>query len=521
MNRTKPDLNQITALALQCILSITLFNVCHGQAPNFIETDLDGTVHNLYQDYLDQGKAVYIDLSATWCGPCRGLHETGYFNEFHDIHGPNGYQDGYVFLVESDASTSVNQLYWNGAYSYVDHSNYPIIDDADESVYNSYGGSGYPTVCLVCPDRTFYVEDEADLYWSDIVSATYLEDVMYDKCGSSLVSTNALDVSLMEINSLSTYCGEKYYPKVMIRNMGRDLITSIDFDIAVNGNTTSTYSWSGQLNSYEKTEIVMPYINGSGTTMNVEVAITAVNGQMDDLSSNNTKNKEVSLGYYPLASDEVNIALHIDQMGWQCEWEFIDPENNIIGSQYYYPTGDLDDPLPNVEYYTFSNLDPGCYTFSAFDALANGLNDYSLTQWGSGSDTTIYFPTEGFVFSDVDGNHMASIQTFDYYNDFSILIGAESTGGFVTTIDNQDMVFDLCTYPNPATNALYVEAPLVSTFEMKLFSISGQHMAIAPEVMTDNMLKFDLTHLMNGLYILKVNTGTVTKSFPIQVENNP
>ena len=116
---------------------------------------------------------------------------------------------------------------------------------------------------------------------------------------------------------------------------------------------------------------------------------------------------------------------------------------------------------------------------------------------------------------------MASIQTFDYYNDFSILIGAESTGGFVTTIDNQDMVFDLCTYPNPATNALYVEAPLVSTFEMKLFSISGQHMAIAPEVMTDNMLKFDLTHLMNGLYILKVNTGTVTKSFPIQVENNP
>ena len=66
-----------------------------------------------------------------------------------------------------------------------------------------------------------------------------------------------------------------------------------------------------------KTEIVMPYINGSGTTMNVSVAITAVNGQMDDLSSNNTKNKEVSLGYYPLASDEVNIALHIDQMGWQ------------------------------------------------------------------------------------------------------------------------------------------------------------------------------------------------------------
>ena len=116
---------------------------------------------------------------------------------------------------------------------------------------------------------------------------------------------------------------------------------------------------------------------------------------------------------------------------------------------------------------------------------------------------------------------MASIQTFDYYNDFSILIGAESTGGYVTTIDDQDMVFDIRTYPNPATNTLNVEAPLVSQFDLKLFTINGQHMAITPEVMTDNTLKFDLTHLMNGLYILKVNTGTVTKAFPIQVENNP
>ena len=50
---------------------------------------------------------------------------------------------------------------------------------------------------------------------------------------------------------------------------------------------------------------------------------------------------------------------------------------------------------------------------------------------------------------------------------FQILIGAESTGGYVTTIDDQDMVvFDIRTYPNPAANALYVEAPLVSTFEM-------------------------------------------------------
>ena len=162
--RTKSLFNHFSALAIQCILIITLFSVSHGQVPNFIETSISGLFRPRKGSlYRYQG----VDL-------CRGLHETGYFNEFHDIHGPNA---GYVFLVESDASTSVNQLYWND--SYVDN-NYPIIDDADESVYNSYGGSGYPTVCLVCPDRTFYVED--DLYWSDI--ATYLERIVahFNEC---------------------------------------------------------------------------------------------------------------------------------------------------------------------------------------------------------------------------------------------------------------------------------------------------------------------------------------------------
>lgn len=489
------------------------------EAPNFIEMDLDSITHNLYEDYLDQGKAVYLDLSATWCGPCRALHETGYFNEFYDVHGPNGYGDGYVFFIESDAGTSVSQLYWNGVYSYVEESNFPIIDDADESIYDTFGGDGYPTVCLVCPDKTLYLDDQDGLYWSDIVSAEYLEDMMYEKCGESMIPSNNLDASIIQMSSLNTYCGEKYYPKAIIRNMGKDSITSLDFEIYVNGNLAGSYLWTGLLHTYEKTEVLIPYIEGSGTDMTVVVSIVSVNGQVDDLINNNSSSKIVALGYYPLASDEVNIALNIDQMGWQCEWEFFDPENNIIGSQYYYPTGDLDGPLPDVEYYTFSNLNSGCYTFSAYDALANGLNDYSLTEWGSGGDTTIYYPTDGFVFTDINGDTMASIQTYEYYNDYSILIGADSTGGFIAPVKEQDIYSEIVAYPNPTSNAIYIEAKSISKSKLELFNLIGQSTPFYSTTINNDKLQLDMSYHANGLYFLKMNDGAKIKTLKIIVEN--
>ena len=41
--------------------------------PDFTSTDINGNTIQLYADFLDQGIPVIMDVSATWCGPCKVL----------------------------------------------------------------------------------------------------------------------------------------------------------------------------------------------------------------------------------------------------------------------------------------------------------------------------------------------------------------------------------------------------------------------------------------------------------------
>ncbi|MEO6133330.1 MAG: redoxin domain-containing protein, partial [Saprospiraceae bacterium] len=56
------------------ILVITLSSFAAAQpAPNFMITDSWGSPHRLYEDYLDQGKTVVIELFFAACPPCNQI----------------------------------------------------------------------------------------------------------------------------------------------------------------------------------------------------------------------------------------------------------------------------------------------------------------------------------------------------------------------------------------------------------------------------------------------------------------
>ncbi len=131
-------------------------------APNFGATDLNGANYSLYS-LLDSGYTVFLDISATWCGPCWGYHNSGALEQLYNDYGPGGTNEVRVFFIEGDAAT--NQACLSGPAgcvggtqgNWVSGTSYPIIHLQGPSIANSYQIGYFPTIFCICPiDRKVY-----------------------------------------------------------------------------------------------------------------------------------------------------------------------------------------------------------------------------------------------------------------------------------------------------------------------------------------------------------------------------
>jgi PKD repeat protein len=123
-------------------------------APDFTATDLNGNTVNLYS-ILNSGKTVFMDISATWCGPCWSYHQTHALKDLYNQYGPPGTNELTVLFVEGDASTTLADLNGTGSNTtgnWVAGTPYPILDNA--AIANQYAISYYPTVYMICPNKT-------------------------------------------------------------------------------------------------------------------------------------------------------------------------------------------------------------------------------------------------------------------------------------------------------------------------------------------------------------------------------
>ena len=135
-------------------------------APDFTLTDQFGESHTL-SDY--QGKIVFLNFWATWCGPCKS--EMPDIQALYEAHGGNA-EDLVVLGVaqpgvgREGSREDIADFLSEGGYTY------PVVMDEDGSVFAQYGIRAFPTTFMILSDGTVYG------YVEGALSADIMEDIV-------------------------------------------------------------------------------------------------------------------------------------------------------------------------------------------------------------------------------------------------------------------------------------------------------------------------------------------------------
>ncbi|HRI40213.1 MAG TPA: T9SS type A sorting domain-containing protein [Bacteroidia bacterium] len=525
-------------------------------APDFTGTDINGNTWNLYS-LLDQGKTVYIDVSATWCGPCWNYHNGHALEDLYAANGPTGTtsQDVMVFFVEGDASTTLADLQGTGGNTqgdWVTGTPYPIIDDA--TIGDALQISYFPTIYIICPDRI--IKEVGQL------TATALYNQRNSNCSFATSTDDAgITNSFTALNGTLATC-DVVDLDYRLCNYGTSPLTSATIDLTVNGTVQQSYNWTGSLNTYNSEVLTFSGVTGTpGTTNAITFTVSNPNGNTDGNSANNSRN--ASFITYPLvggpAVNEAYAATAFPPSGWYLlnggsspTWTRSTAGLNGAGSAkmdfYNSPSGDQDIlQLPAMD---LSGLSDAVLTFDLAHARYGSSNDNLKikistncgTTWttlynktGAALSTTAA-STASFTPSNAAQwrNEIVSLSNYIGNDNVFIKFEANSNYGNNAYVDNVNVSFNTAVgtvtktisfevYPNPASSVASVDFTLDSKDDVtvEVFSKVGTLVysnTAASLNAGDHSFSIPVEGFAKGLYMVNIRTsaGSVMKKLVVE-----
>ena len=124
-------------------------------APDFTLTDQYGQEHTL-SDY--QGKTVFLNFWATWCGPCQ--REMPDIQALYEAYGENG--GDLVVLGVANPKTEENPYAQDGTIDEVEAFltdggyTFPVVMDTTGAVFAQYAVSAFPTTFMITAEGNVY-----------------------------------------------------------------------------------------------------------------------------------------------------------------------------------------------------------------------------------------------------------------------------------------------------------------------------------------------------------------------------
>jgi len=360
------------------------------------------------------------------------------------------------------------------------------------------------------------------------------------------------------------YCGSTVEPIVLVKNMGGDNLTSVDIEYSINGGTTGTYAWTGDLGFNLGEEITLPEISFTPAAVNTfEFTVSNPNGQPDPNLENNTLAEDFDAApQIPTAT--VNFEIKTDQYPSETTWKVF----NSAGQQLY--SGGPYSGANTIynETWEFNELD--CYTYVIYDSYGDGIccdygigyyklmdeNNTVLIEGGEfGSeeskpferydentvsadfmaDVTFVVEGESVNFTDLSAGNITSwswefeggdpatsseqnptvMYALEGFYDVTLTVSNATSSNTMTKEDYievdhitgipEDGNIGINVFPNPTNGQVFIEG--ADNASIKVYNTAGTVVASFDEFSNNSI---DMTGLENGIYFIRIVTDNET-----------
>ncbi|MDX9799365.1 MAG: T9SS type A sorting domain-containing protein, partial [Bacteroidales bacterium] len=299
-------------------------------------------------------------------------------------------------------------------------------------------------------------------------------------------------------------CNNLANPKLVVKNMGNDIITSMTIGYRSGTASMQTYNWTGSLPTFKSTsEIVLPQVPVVvGTPTNVDMEIQSINGVSQ---TGITKTFDVTKPVLPDAEGNIKLELNIDRYGKETTWTVKDLNGTLIKSGGPYTEATSNGTRLITAQFNLPEV--GCYIFEIKDAYGDGIN----AGFGAGN----------YKFIDNDGNIIASSNgkfTTSEKKDINLVSWVSEVS--LDLVSSGIVSSNI--YPNPAkdnTN-LVISMSENSSAVITVTDILGReviNLGNRSLGVGENNIEINTSSLSNGTYLVRIasENGISTKKFNI------
>ncbi len=288
-------------------------------------------------------------------------------------------------------------------------------------------------------------------------------------------ASNLSDDAALSIESFNDCLGELNV-ELSIRNSGNNNLTSAEFSYGIQGQSTQTYSWNGNLATGESDNITLPTTtfteNGTFTA-----TITSANGGTDNFDGNNTVQSDFEVTSITASNNVVEFTLITDNYGDETTWSLKDSNGTVLYSGGPYTQG----PSHNINE-TFNLNNNECYTFELNDSYGDGI----CCEYGQGSYTLTS-----------NGVELASGGEFEDNETVKFAVGSLST----VEVNASD---SFAIFPNPASHTLTIRSKSREVLDSYVIYAANGKLVGKQNVKSSNDLNVNISSLPKGVYFIEL-----------------